>query len=373
MRKLLTVTVLIVSLLLITSCQTARQEEQSIPSTEAVITGFEKYGHAVLDTTIEDFNNLGFELGDVVTVTTDDGKAYDMPYFDGYYVDRGAMMLRAYPGHTNIAVCINYGKFGEEAGVKEGDKLTITLKEKKGELATQTIYSLVYSNDRADFASDEVFANFRPVVIGNILPGRLYRSCSPINNENNRASTANALAEKAGIMTVLNLADTDDEIRGYAAADDFDSEYYFSLFENGSVIALGMSVNYQSSGFASDVVKGLTFLSEHDTPYLVHCTEGKDRAGFVSALIEALMGGSEEEIIADYMTSYENYYGVEPGTEKYQIIAEKNIVQMLKTIAGIPDDSSLEGIDLSKAAEEYLIKNGMTQTAIDNLKAHLSK
>jgi len=51
------------------------------------------------------------------------------------------------------------------------------------------------------------------------------------------------------------------------------------------------------------------FIIANDGPYLIHCTEGKDRAGFVSAVLEALMGADLQEIVADYMKSYENYYG----------------------------------------------------------------
>ena len=93
------------------------------------VTEIEKYGHALLDITIEDFNNAGFALGDIVTVKAGTFEG-DMPYFNGYYVNHGETMLRAYPGHTNIAVCINYGKFAETAGIGVGDEVTISLKEK---------------------------------------------------------------------------------------------------------------------------------------------------------------------------------------------------------------------------------------------------
>lgn len=35
-----------------------------------------------------------------------------------------------------------------------------------------------------------------------------------------------------------------------------------------------------------------------------HCTKGKDRAGFMPALLEALIGATREEIVEDYMQSY---------------------------------------------------------------------
>lgn len=336
------------------------------------VTEIEKYGHALLDVKIADFLAAGFTLGDVVTVTAGTYND-DMPFFDGYYVDKGAYMVRAYPGHEYIAVCINYGKFAETAGIGVGDSVTITLKEKAGALDVQVMNSLVYTNERADYATDEVFANFRMVKSGQIGEGKLYRTASPINNENNRAAIANALVEAAGVKSVMNMGDTDDEIAAYAAAADFNSAYYKGLYDNGSVIALGMPVNYSSDEFAQGVVKGLTFLAGKEAPYLVHCTEGKDRAGFTSMLLAALMGATQEEIVADYMLSYVNYYGIDPVAEadKYNMIAEKNVMDMLRTVCGAEKGAALNDADIAAAAEAYLTKHGMAADAIAALKANL--
>ena len=336
------------------------------------VTEIEKYGHALLDVKIVDFLAAGFTLGDVVTVKAGTFEG-EMPFFDGYYVDKGAMMVRAYPGHECIAVCINYGKFAETAGIGIGDEVTIILTSPAAALDVQVMNSLVYTNDPADYASEEIFANFRMVQVGNIGEGKLYRAASPINNENNRAATANALVAAAGVKTVMNLADTAEEIAGYIAAEDFNSAYYLDLYNAGNVIILGMPVNYDSAEFAQGIIAGLNFLAEHEGPYLIHCTEGKDRAGFTAMLLGALMGGTVEEIVADYMTSYVNYYGIDPVAEadKYNMIAEKNVMDMLRVVCGLEKNASLEGVDLAAGAEAYLLANGMTPEAIAALKANL--
>jgi len=346
--------------------------EEAAPSVTGKVTEIEKYGHALLDVTIADFNAAGFALGDVVTV---DAGTYhdDMPYFDGYYVDKGAYMVRAYPGHTCIAVCINYGKFAETAGIGIGDSVKITLKEKAGALDVQTMSSLVYTNDPADYATEEIFANFRMISSGEIAEGKLYRSASPINNEMGRAAYANKFVEAAGVKTVMNMGDTDEEIAAYANEEGFASEYYKALYDNGNVIALGMPVNFSSAEFAEGIVKGLTFLAGKEAPYHIHCTEGKDRAGFTSMLIAALMGASKDELIADYMLSYANYYGIteENDAAKYEMIVNKNIVEMLYVVAGAEKGANLDEIDFAKAAETYLLNAGMAQEAINALKANL--
>ncbi|MBQ8136673.1 MAG: tyrosine-protein phosphatase [Clostridia bacterium] len=335
------------------------------PAVTGKVTEIEKYGHALLDITIEDFNAAGFALGDIVTVTAGTFTG-DMPYFNGYYVDRGEYMVRAYPGHTNIAVCINYGKFAETAGIGVGDTVTIALKEKGGALTLQEISNLVYTNERADYASDAVFANFRPVA-----EGKLYRSASPVDNQFQRAAYADALIQEAGVQTVMNMANTEEEISVCFAGEGFNSPYYKGLYDAGNVIVLGLPINFDSDEFGEGIVKGFAFLAAHDTPYLVHCTEGKDRAGFASMVLEALMGWSEQEIVADYMTSYENYYGIEPGTEKYDMIAEKNIAGMLRSMAGVEAGTSLEGVDLQAAARDYLTRHGMTEDALKTLEEKL--
>lgn len=142
------------------------------------------------------------------------------------------------------------------------------------------------------------------------------------------------------------------------------------MFEEGRVIALGMPITFDTEDFAKGIVSGLTFLSEQEPPYLVHCTEGKDRAGFTTMVLEALMGASKEEIIADYMTSYKNYYEILPGTEKYEKIVEKNIIPMLTFLSGGDDPGN---VDLSAAAEDYLLRNGMEPDALDKLKGKISE
>ncbi|MCD8153513.1 MAG: tyrosine-protein phosphatase [Clostridiales bacterium] len=365
------------------SCSVVLAEETTETVTEAstesdaeavvgTVTELEKYGHAVLNITIEDFEALGFELGDIVTVSTGD-YAEDMPYLDGYYVDTGEAMLRAYPGMEYIAVCINYGKFCEVAGVDVGSEITIELKEAGGAAAMQATYSLVYTNERDDYDSDEIFANFRMVSTTGMGEGKLYRSASPVSSEIGRASIADDLCEAAGIRTVMNMADTEEELEEYLASEDFDSDYYKTLCEEGNVIFLGMPLNYSSDEFARDIVSGLTFLAEHETPYLIHCTEGKDRAGFASALLEALMGAAPDEIADDYMTSYVNYYSLDAteDAEKYNLIAEGNIMEMLRAIAGLEEDAVLTDIDLAEAAQNYLLENGMSEDSLSALMENL--
>lgn len=344
----------------------------TLPIEHGKITEFERYGHAKLDITIEKMLSDGYELGDTVDIYFDNGRVYrDVPFFNGYYVKKGDIMLRAYPGHTNVAVCINYGKINEEASLDVGDTVLIVLSKKKGAIDTQELNSLVYSNERSDFESDAEFANFREITTSGIGQGILYRSASPINNENKRASTADQLISSVGIKSVINLADSNSDIESYIKASDFNSPYYKSLYDKGNVIALSMPVDFSSPNFQGDLVSGIKKLvtNEMDTPILIHCTEGKDRAGFTSALLEAFMGASADEIIADYMVSYKNYYGIteESDSARYDMIVKNNIAEMLKVISGKNSIDELTPEDLMFGAINYLIKGGMTEREVEAL------
>ena len=129
-------------------------------------------------------------------------------------------------------------------------------------------------------------------------------------------------------------------------------------------------MDFAAEDFRAGLAKGLRFIGTQEGPYLVHCNEGKDRAGFVSAILECLMGAAEEEIVADYMVTFYNYYGVEPGTEQYEIVANSNIRKSLCTAFGL---ASLEGADLRLCAEAYLAGIGLTQAEINSLRANLAK
>ncbi|MFZ5859263.1 MAG: tyrosine-protein phosphatase, partial [Spirochaetota bacterium] len=277
-------------------------------------------------------------------------------------------LVRAYPGQTNIAVCINYGKLNVVAQVDVGSKFTIMLSRPGAYLTQYEIRRLVRSNKREDYTSDEVFANFRNIALGGIAKGVLYRSSSPIDNQLGRAAFADRLIKEAGVRTVVNLSDSADNMKNYLAAKDFVSPYYAALAGSNQVIFLNMNLAFASDEFRANVIKGLVFMAEHNGPYLVHCTEGKDRTGFFAALVEALMGASKDEIVEDYMQSYINYYGVKKGTDQYTLISQ-DVLGMLKVIAGTND---LDKADLAADAKSYLLQGGMKAEQIEALKAKLS-
>ncbi len=338
------------------------------PKVSGSILEIEKYGHASTDILIEDFEKLGFKYGDTVTVVFDNGFVLEAPYLDGYYVENGNPLVRAYPGHTNIAVCINYGKLFKVADLEVGDTLTIMMSKVDGYKTQYEIRKLERTNERDDYASDAIFANFRNLTMGDIAANLIYRSANPISNELGRAAYADKLMGEAGVVTVVNLADSKEEVDEYLKAEDFNSPNYKKLYDEEKVIYLDMNIAYKSDDFKQGIAEGMKFIASNEGPYLFHCTEGKDRAGFFAAILGALMGATKEEIVEDYMISYDNFYGVKKGTPKYEIITG-DVISMLEYVTG-SEDLSVE--NLKKGAESYLTSVGMTAEEIEGVRAKLS-
>lgn len=232
---------------------------------------------------------------------------------------------------------------------------------------------LKYSKNREDYASDEVFANFRNVKVGNIKEGILYRGASSIDNSMGRAKYVDKLISEVGVNFDVDLTDNDDKIKRHFSKKDFASNYFKSLYESGKTVLLHMDTNYHEQKYHDRVVKALTAMSKNEGPYYVHCVEGKNRTGFVLAVIEGLAGASYEEIVKDHMITFANYYGIteESDKEKYDILKARYIDSMLRYIADNDPWTGngtieLSGLDWVNIMGRYLNKHGMSDEDIHN-------
>ncbi len=336
----------------------------------------EKFGGIYFDSTIDAFNALGFSYGDSVDIEFSNGTSMkDLPYYNGYYVDIGDPLLVAYPGYPYIEAAINYGDdpwIG--LGLDDSCTATITLKEKGKYLSVQNARDITYSDEQGD-TEDAVFGNFRSVNVGSLKQDILFRSASPCNNEHNRAAVVDRLISAAGIGFIIDLSDNEEEIGTHINASDFNSPYFLSLYEAGKVTALGLSANFKSESFAASLAAGLTKAAKNDGPYLVHCVEGKDRTGYVMMLLEALSGASYQEIIDDYMVTYDNYYGINETSDKerYDVIKEKNMDAMIAYVTGMAADTDFSEIDLTPYAYQKLMEMGMAKEDVDLLQSKLTR
>lgn len=354
-------------LLLLPACGSAAKDT---PTLTAVLTEDTKFGAATMDLTAEDFQEAGFSFGDSLDVAISNGYTLtDVPYYDGYYVKTGDPVIVAYPTEENVKITYNNQGIWVSAALTEGCTAEITLHTAGKYLATYEALAQRYTTERSAYESDEVFANFRAISVRNMKGSFIYRGASPVNNGMNRAAVVDALLERAGIRNVIDLSDSAEDMEGYFAAADFCSAYTKALYEEGRDIPLSMSSNYDSDAYREGVAKGMRQLLAYGGPAYIHCMEGKDRTGFVCFLLEALVGADYDEMCADYMKTYENYYGIskEKTPEKYDAVVSLYFDSFAEYLSKTEDADAWKTMDYSDAAKGYLSDCGMTEQEITRL------
>ena len=389
MRTIFKFTMTAAMLLTISGCQTKTPDKEDISLKDTTIQHEPEFGGVYIEIGIDDFNQLGFTYGDSVDVSFSNGYTLeDIPYYNGYYVDAGQPLLIAYPGYEYIKAAVNYGDdLWETANLKTGlgaktekpeglwlsakleehDTATVSLRETGKYLDIQEARDIQYYDEREKYDSDVIFANFRPMNLTGMKENVFYRSASPCDNQHKRAPYVDQLMKEAGIKAILNLSDNETKIESYMARDDFNSPYFASLYESETVYPIALNMNYLSDEFGQKIADGFTKLTQTEGPYLVHCTEGKDRTGFVCMLVEMLAGAPFEEIVSDYMITYDNYYQINETKEpdKYKTIRDKNLIAMMNFVCGT-EPQDLQTADLQAAAKTYLTEHGMSEEALQN-------
>ena len=356
---------LVALLLLATSCS-----KDDDPVDELVLKGtiteYNDFGAAFLDITEADMTKAGFTLGDVISITVEDTTIV-MPYYDGFYNRNGEYVCVAYPTSPTIRFTANNIGLPAKFMGLEGHSVTIRMQEKGGSLDVQKAMSMTYSYDRNDYPdiSDAAYANARAVTAGNIPSGVLHRSSSPFNNDINRSFYVSQYLDDVQVKTVLDLNDTEEDMLGYVDM----PPYSRTLWEGGNVIICTLKTYPTADEYNERLIAALKVLPTHPAPYVVHCMEGKDRTGYVCALLEGLCGATYDEIVADYLITYDNYYGITPATDAdvCNALVSLRLNTCLMFYAGIDDEAHLPNVDYAKAFSDYLLSHGMSQHELDAL------
>ena len=320
-----------------------------------------------------------FEIGDIVTVAFDGYDTLEMPVAE-YTSDVpiAGFLVAANKGSGNLVLTAHYAQMSDVLGITAENaplQVSISMKEKGGyllglDIMRNTQYMDTYLEAYPDLSIEE-FANFRDVHTTGMGKNKLYRSSSPIYLYLGRNYYADSLAQVAGIATFVNLADSENE--AYS-----NKGYETTYYSTQNVIFLGIPPEFFSTSFKEGLVKGFRYMIEHEGPYLVHCTYGMDRTGFMIAVLEALMGASVEEIQADYAKTFSNYFTV---IDSKQVTLNDQQVDFFKSVVlrNLRAVYHAEGIEVPEtddadwvtATENYLEKLGMTPQEISELKDRL--
>ena len=360
------------------------QEEETAAVTS--VREIKKHGNTVLEMKTSEFMDKGFDFGDIVTVTIL-GTDYEIPVCHSYSdVAEGQLaMVFDNSEKDDVTLAVNYGSFADYAriaekeiieeepgfvwhyleGVAEPVEVAVRMKEAGGYSDHFSQSDLHRTNVRSDYAdlTDEEYANFREITCGQLKEHMLYRSSSPIDPSLNRNKETDQASEKAGIRSFINLAEGAVTAASYEG---FDDTYYASC----NILYADLGYAWSSADNEEKIANVMRFIADQPGPYLIHCKEGKDRTGFVIAILECLAGASEEEIVEDYMVTFINFFRLEKSDPVYESTADNNIRSSLAKAFGI---DSVKGADLKKEAESYLKRIGLSDQELSDLKKAILK
>lgn len=408
-RHRFTIAFLLAAALLLTACAgktgsgsqpadtTGTQEASApaVPLDTGIATGIEsvgKYGNIVLRVKPDEMEARGYEPADLIRIEIGD-KKIEMPIGTAYSdVDSGEAVCRYKTDDEDgdqVVLAINTGNLASALGIAEIRRIDedpgyeciwaegyglftevfISMAEKQGYAREYELHRLgkARTNDREDYAdlSDAQYANFRVIGTAGMGSGALCRSSTPIDPDLNRNREADALIAEYGVRTIVNMTNSEETMK---ACPGYDETNYAKC----DIIALNMEMDFQADAFREKLAKGLRFMAAQEGPYLIHCKEGKDRTGFAAAILECLMGASADEVTADYMLTYDNFYGIDADNAGYAQIAESNVKTSLAKAFGI-DLKDIDTADLGALAAAYLQEIGLSDEEIAALKANLAK
>lgn len=330
-----------------------------------------EFGGASICIGIDDFISKGFDYGDTVDISFSGGVQFkDVPFYSGYYVGYNELLLVGYQNYQYILLKYNFKKdFFDKTGISLDETVTITMNEKGKNILIQQLFEQNHSNDRNDYDSDESFCNFRPITKNNLV----YRSASPCNNDYNRPYYTCRLLKKYNINYVLDLSNGKQRMKSYYMDSSINNEYWKYLYEQGRTISMPLDVNYCSEECLNTIVYMFRFMLDNEGPFLIHCSEGKDRTGFAGIVIGALANNTIDDIELDYMKTYEEYYHINSQTklESYNAIKKLYFDKMIISLCNDKPIDSITDNDIKAYSIQYLLNGGMSFEEIAKLQSLL--
>ena len=111
-------------------------------------------------------------------------------------------------------------------------------------------------------------------------------------------------------------------------------------------------------------------------PAIVHCTAGKDRTGWVSALLQLLAGVREEDVVADYLLTREKSADFVAAVREYLRTEMPEQLEAIEVLMGVEESNlrrSLDAMDREFGdARRYLVEGaGLEDDLVDELETRL--
>ena len=347
------------------------EDTDTVDICEAYIDGPNEKGDLVIDISRDTLSDVyGIDENDLISIRV--GKrSYVLP------VEPKDEELATFWGRARFTNTKYYGRMKIVRQDQDFCQMEGYGKEIAGEIATiRLLEKDGYKMERHidGNASPEVVANFRCSVAGNMKDGVIYRGHSPIDPKLKKKSCSQAdyMSEKVGIKTMINL-NQDYDAAVMAVEKKAQDSYYSKVLTDGGVSGgeIDGAKSFDKS-FKNGLRDHFRFMLSHEGPYYIHCRMGKDRTGFMCAVLEALAGASYSEIADDYAKSYNNYFDTKKWTwmDVYNRQDGANaFFGMMDPGAGTTKYLDDNGTLAQRAAVKYLRSIGLSTDEINALKA----
>ncbi len=111
-------------------------------------------------------------------------------------------------------------------------------------------------------------------------------------------------------------------------------------------------------------------------PAIVHCTAGKDRTGWISAILQLLAGVGEADVIADYLLTRELSVDFVTGIRRYIRAEMPEQVDAIEVLIGVEESNIRRSLDAMASefgdVRRYLVDGaGLDGALVDELGARL--
>lgn len=219
---------------------------------------------------------------------------------------------------------------------------------------------LYKTQNRSDYATknDLDFANFRSINVPGIKSNYLYRGSTPLENSS-RSNIVNEQLNSLNINNIINLENSEIEAKQLPG-------YESSNYKNKNVLYSPVAINNNEINIAS-FNEIINFIINSNGPIYIHCCDGNVKTGLICAILEGTINAGYQQIIPDYMESYDNLY----INFSNNIVAQNNLDIRFSKLLGL-NVLNLHNINLCRATSEYLLKNNISKETLGKFKQKIS-
>lgn len=230
---------------------------------------------------------------------------------------------------------------------------------------------------------------YRLAPTGSMCRGLVYRSTALALAEEDLG-----LLEGLGVSTVVDLRTPDEIARQpdvvpagaeYLAVDVLAGHTSAATFTGVGVFDVEdarreMALTYERFVLGEDERAGfgraVHAVARSSGPSIVHCTAGKDRTGWVSALLQLLAGVSEEDVIADYMLTREQSVEFVAAIRSFISTEMPDQLEAVNVLIDVEEGNLRRSLDAMARefgdVRRYLVEGtGMEENVVDDLGARL--